>query len=101
MDLSIRVIAFNTRATKVASHQGTHTYRLSKFLKINATSPKKRQQQQRSGIIQYLQKTVKKKYDSRRILHTSTSTTSTSNFPETKAPGTYQCALLAGCGGRI
>ena len=40
MDLSIRVIAFNTCATKVASHQGTHTYRLSKFLKINAAPPK-------------------------------------------------------------
>ena len=61
MDLSIRVIAFNTCATKVASHQGTHTYRLSKFLKINTASPKKRRQQQRSGIIQYPQKTVKKK----------------------------------------
>jgi hypothetical protein len=40
MDLSIRVIAFNTCATKVASHQGTHTYRLSKFLKINTAPPK-------------------------------------------------------------
>jgi hypothetical protein len=40
MDLSIRVIAINTSATRVASHQGTHTYRLSKFLKINPTPPK-------------------------------------------------------------
>ena len=64
MDLSIRVIAFNTCATKVASHQGTHTYRLSKFLKINTASPKKRRQQQRGGIIQYPQKTVKKKNES-------------------------------------
>ena len=35
MDLSIRVIAFNTFVTKATSHQGTHTYRLSKFLKIS------------------------------------------------------------------
>jgi hypothetical protein len=39
MDLSIRVIAINTSATRVASHQGTHTYRLSKFLKINPHHP--------------------------------------------------------------
>jgi hypothetical protein len=64
MDLSIRVIAFNTCATKVASHQGTHTYRLSKFLKIKTASPKKRRQQQRGRIIHYPQKTVKKKNES-------------------------------------
>ena len=34
MDLSIRVIALIPCATCVASHQDTHTYRLSKFLKI-------------------------------------------------------------------
>ena len=34
MDLSIRVIALILLATNVASHQDTHTYRLSKFLKI-------------------------------------------------------------------
>jgi len=34
MDLSIRVIALILLATKAASHQDTHTYRLSKFLKI-------------------------------------------------------------------
>jgi hypothetical protein len=34
MDLSIRVIALMLCATCVASHQDTHTYRLSKFLKI-------------------------------------------------------------------
>ena len=33
MDLSIRVIALIPFATKVALHQGTHTYRLSKLLK--------------------------------------------------------------------
>jgi hypothetical protein len=61
MDLSIRVIAFNTCATNVAPHQGTHTYRLSKLLKINTTAPKTQRQQQRSGIIQYPHTTVKKK----------------------------------------
>ncbi|QKV56258.1 MAG: hypothetical protein HT580_02510 [Dechloromonas sp.] len=49
MDLSIRVIAFNTFATEIASHQGTHTYRLSKFLKIVSAAPFRliRQQQRR------------------------------------------------------
>jgi len=48
MDLSIRVIALMLCATRVASHQDTHTYRLSKFLKItpqnayNASAAKKR-----------------------------------------------------------
>ena len=65
MDLSIRVTAFNTCATNVAPHQGTHTYRLSKFLKINTATPKKQRQQQRSGIIQYPTKTVKKKFPTR------------------------------------
>ncbi|MGB2903286.1 MAG: hypothetical protein WBB96_07665 [Candidatus Dechloromonas phosphoritropha] len=41
MDLSIRVIALIRFATRVASHQDTHTYRLSKFLKINTAPPKK------------------------------------------------------------
>jgi hypothetical protein len=36
MDLSIRVIALILFATCVTSHQDTHTYRLSKFLKINS-----------------------------------------------------------------
>ena len=61
MDLSIRVIAFNTCATNVAPHQGTHTYRLSKFLKINTATPKKQRQQQKNEIILYPQTTVKKK----------------------------------------
>ena len=34
MDLSIRVIALILCVTEVTSHQDTHTYRLSKFLKI-------------------------------------------------------------------
>jgi hypothetical protein len=34
MDLSIRVIALIPCVTEVTSHQDTHTYRLSKFLKI-------------------------------------------------------------------
>jgi len=48
MDLSIRVIALILCATRVASHQDTHTYRLSKFLKItpqnaySASAAKKR-----------------------------------------------------------
>ncbi len=42
MDLSIRVIALILFATRVASHQGTHTYRLSKFLKINTTTPQQK-----------------------------------------------------------
>jgi hypothetical protein len=41
MDLSIRVIALIPFATKVALHQGTHTYRLSKLLKINAAPASK------------------------------------------------------------
>jgi len=41
MDLSIRVIALILFATRVASHQGTHTYRLSKFLKIKNYASKK------------------------------------------------------------
>jgi len=45
MDLSIRVIAINTFATRVAMHQGTHTYRLSKFLKIIHHQHHTRQQQ--------------------------------------------------------
>ena len=39
MDLSIRVIALILFATRVASHQGTHTYRLFKFLKISFAAP--------------------------------------------------------------
>jgi len=35
MDLSIRVIALILCVTEVTSHQDTHTYRLSKFLKIS------------------------------------------------------------------
>ncbi|MGA9395068.1 MAG: hypothetical protein WBV56_06970, partial [Azonexus sp.] len=42
MDLSIRVIALIRFATCVASHQDTHTYRLSKFLKITPAAPSKK-----------------------------------------------------------
>jgi hypothetical protein len=41
MDLSIRVIASILLATRVAPHQDTHTYRLSKLLKIHTAPPKK------------------------------------------------------------
>ena len=51
MDLSIRVIAFNTFATEVASHQGTHTYRLFKFLKIVFAAPFRLIRQQQRGEI--------------------------------------------------
>ena len=39
MYLYIRVIALILFVTEATSHQGTHTYRLSKFLKINFAAP--------------------------------------------------------------
>ncbi|UCV11045.1 hypothetical protein KI614_12885 [Dechloromonas denitrificans] len=59
MDLSIRVIALILFATCVASHQGTHTYRLFKFLKI-ATAPfLSIRLQQRSEIMKHFLHLVK------------------------------------------
>ncbi|MGB4912104.1 MAG: hypothetical protein WBO95_08225, partial [Candidatus Dechloromonas phosphoritropha] len=95
MDLSIRVIALIRFATRVASHQDTHTYRLSKFLKINIAPPKKRRQQQRSGIIQYPQQNVKTK---------SIKTDFTNihfQLSRNKSAWYLPSAQLAGCGGRI
>jgi hypothetical protein len=51
MDLSIRVIALILCATCVASHQDTHTYRLSKFLKSTPQTSTNTRQQQRSEIM--------------------------------------------------
>jgi DNA-directed RNA polymerase specialized sigma subunit len=51
MDLSIRVIALILCVTEVTSHQDTHTYRLSKFLKISAAPSRLIRQQQRSEIM--------------------------------------------------
>jgi hypothetical protein len=61
MDLSIRVIALILCVTKVTSHQGTHTYRLSKLLKNHFPAAPSRyiRQQQRGKIMKNLLQTVK------------------------------------------
>ncbi|MFN4324893.1 MAG: hypothetical protein ACK4FP_03275, partial [Azonexus sp.] len=46
-------------ATKVASHQDTHTYRLSNLLKISAAPFRSIRQQQRSEIMKHSQLLVK------------------------------------------
>ena len=61
MDLSIRVIALILCVTEVTSHQGTHTYRLSKLLKNHFSAAPFRliRQQQRGEIMKNFLKTVK------------------------------------------
>jgi hypothetical protein len=60
MDLSIRVIALILCVTEVTSHQDTHTYRLSKFLKISAAPFRLIRQQQRNEIMKNFLTSVKR-----------------------------------------
>ncbi|MGE5768941.1 MAG: hypothetical protein ACM32G_01415, partial [Betaproteobacteria bacterium] len=92
MDLSIRVIAINTFATRVAMHQGTHTYRLSKFLKISYHQHHIRQQQ-RGEIMNLTQNAVNQPDNIFYSLLLSDA--------QTKTLGFHQALQLAGCGGRI
>jgi hypothetical protein len=60
MDLSIRVIALIPCVTEVTSHQDTHTYRLSKFLKNTPQTSTNTRQQQRNEIMKTIQTSVKR-----------------------------------------
>jgi hypothetical protein len=95
MDLSIRVIASILLATRVAPHQDTHTYRLSKLLKIHTAPPKK--QAPAAKKRNYPLPTNTRQEEKRLI---AAVTDIASNFPETRTPGIYQasCLLVAGAG---
>ncbi|QLQ26007.1 MAG: hypothetical protein HZT41_15155 [Dechloromonas sp.] len=101
MDLSIRVIAFNTCATNVAPHQGTHTYRLSKFLKINTATPKNNASSKEAELSYTHKLPSRRNCPNQTIPSPGTRGYAGFQLPGYRTDWHSPSGLQSGCGGRI